>query len=308
MKVSPPVTEQWFEGEDQMRIKPPSDTQVQTGHKRKLTQEAEMSASKRQRGSNMDLHAPEVDRTSSPHQQDNQTKCSSINKISQKDEMTDLPSSNMPDHARSAGDVTDNNIRRRVTVEEVQDEDDIPGLHHNDDDDDDDENDKTDHVESASTAAAAIYTAFTETNISGKDPKLLKEAMNSPEWPEWEKAIQIELEMLQRMGTWELMDAPKDRKPITNKWVFVRKYSKDGILQKYKAHLIARGFSQIPGMDYNEMFSPVVCLEMICTILALAMAEDWEIQQMDIKGTYLNGTLKEDIYMDQPQGYNNSMS
>ena len=114
--------------------------------------------------------------------------------------------------------------------------------------------------------------------------------------------------MLQRMGTWELMDAPKDRKPIMNKWVFVRKYDKDGILQKYKARLVARGFSQIPGMDYNEMFSPVVCLEMIHAILALAVAEDWEIQQMDVKGTYLNGTLKEDIYMDQPQGYNNGTS
>ena len=184
MKVSPPVTKQWFEGEDQMRIKPPSDTQVQTRHKRKLTQEAEMSASKCQRGSNTDLHVPKVDKTSSPRQQDNQTKCSSINKTSQKDEMMDLPSSNTPNHARSAGDVTDNNIRHRVTVEEVQDEDDIPGLHHNDNDDDDDENDKTDRAESVSTAAAAIYTAFTEMNISGKDPKLLKEAMSSPEWPE----------------------------------------------------------------------------------------------------------------------------
>ena len=90
MKVSPPVTKQWFEGEDQVRIKPPSDTQVQTGHKQKLTQEAKISAGKCQRGSNMDLHAPKVDRTSSLHQQDDQTKCSSINKTSQKDEMMDL--------------------------------------------------------------------------------------------------------------------------------------------------------------------------------------------------------------------------
>ena len=99
-----------------------------------------------------------------------------------------------------------------------------------------------------------------------------------------------------------------NRKPITNKWIFVRKYDKNGILQKYKAHLVAIGFSQMPGMDYNEMFSPVVQLETICTILALVMAEDWEIQQMDIKGAYLNSKLKEDIYMDQPQGYNNGMS
>ena len=54
------------------------------------------------------------------------------------------------------------------------------------------------------------------------------------------------------MGTWELVDAPEDRKSITNKWVFVRKYDKDGNLQKYKARLVARGFSQMPGMDFNE--------------------------------------------------------
>ena len=64
----------------------------------------------------------------------------------------------------------------------------------------------------------------------------------------------------------------------------------------------------MPGMDYNEMFFPVVQLEMICVIFAVAVAEDWEIQQMDVKGAYLNGKLKEDIYTDQPQGYNNGMS
>jgi hypothetical protein len=117
------------------------------------------------------------------------------------------------------------------------------------------------------------------------------------------KAIRTELETLQRMGTWELVDAPEDRKSITNKWVFVRKYDKDRNLQKYKACLVARGFSQMPGMDYNETFSLVVRLETIHAILALAVAEDWEIQQMDVKGAYLNGKLKETIYMDQPQGY-----
>ena len=71
---------------------------------------------------------------------------------------------------------------------------------------------------------------------------------------------------------------------------------------------MARGFSQIPGMDYNKTFSPVMCLETICAILVLAVAKDWEIQQMDAKGAYLNGMLKEDIFMGQPQGYNESTS
>ena len=213
-----------------------------------------------------------------------------------------------PDQAQSDGKGPDK-IDRWASVEEIQDEDDIPGPNHDGNGDNDDiKSDKDDCEKSASTAAAMIYTAFTEMNISGKDPKLLKEAMNSPKWPEWEKAIWTELETLQRMGTWELVNAPEDRKPIINKWVFVRKYDKDGNLQKYKACLVARGFSQMPGMDFNETFSLVVRLETIHMILALAVAEDWEIQWMDVKGAYLNGKLKETIYMEQPRGYSNGTS
>ena len=65
------------------------------------------------------------------------------------------------------------------------------------------------------------------------------------------------------MGTWEMADAPKDRKPVTSKWVFIKKYDKDGNLQKYKVRLVARGYTQVPSMDYNETFAPVVRLETI---------------------------------------------
>ena len=150
--------------------------------------------------------------------------------------------------------------------------------------------------------------AFNKSNLGNKDPKTLKEAMKSPNWPEWKKTIKTELMTLEQMGTWELANAPKDRKPITNKWVFMKKYNKDGDLQIYKARLVARGFSQIPGMDYNQTFAPVVRLETIRTILALAVKNDWEIQQMDIKGTYLNGDLKEEIYMNQPEGFDDGTS
>ena len=68
--------------------------------------------------------------------------------------------------------------------------------------------------------------------------------------------------------------------------------------------LVARGFTQQPRMDYNETYSPIVRLETICAIIAQAVKEDWEIQQMDVKGTYLNGILKEEVYMMQPEGFN----
>ena len=152
-------------------------------------------------------------------------------------------------------------------------------------------------------SAKATYYAFTQTGIVGEDSKSIDEARWSPEWPEWEKAIEAELTQLQNMGMLELTDPPPNRVPITNKWVFVKKFRKDGKLQKYKVRLVARGFTQRLGMDYNEMFSPVVCLKTICTILVQVVKEDWEIQQIDVKGVYLNGILKEEIYMKQPKGY-----
>ena len=123
----------------------------------------------------------------------------------------------------------------------------------------DDDDDKSDNV----TSTGIIYNAFVESRIGGENPKTLKEAKRSPEWPEWEKAIQTELNTLKQMGTWEMVDAPKDRKPVTSKWVFVKKYDKDRNLQKYKTRLVARGYTQVPGMDYNETFVPVVRLETI---------------------------------------------
>ena len=159
-----------------------------------------MRASKHQKGDKADIPAPENKMTSSPSQQDDQNKESSINNKEkhQVNEQKDVPCpSSTPDQTQSDGKGPDK-IDRRASVEEIQDEDDIPGPNHDGNGDNDDiKSNKDDREKSASTAAAVIYTAFTETNISGKDPKSLKEAMNSPKWPEWEKAIQTELEMLQ---------------------------------------------------------------------------------------------------------------
>ncbi|GBE86812.1 hypothetical protein SCP_1000540 [Sparassis crispa] len=106
------------------------------------------------------------------------------------------------------------------------------------------------------------------------------------------------------MGTWELQDLPKDRNAVGCKWVFQKKTNKEGQVVKYKARLVAQGYSQIPGMDFLETFAPVVHLESIRAILALAVVNNWEIGQMDVKGAYLNGDLQEEIYMRQPEGFN----
>ena len=117
-----------------------------------------------------------------------------------------------------------------------------------------------------------------------------------------------ELNQLHQMGTWKLVEKPPNAVPIANKWRFVRKHDRAGEIIKYKARLVAKGCAQRPGQDYVETFSPVVCMETIRAILALVPSENLKIQQMDIKGAYLNGTLQEKVYMRQPEGFEDSTS
>src|SRR5713101_6720166 len=105
------------------------------------------------------------------------------------------------------------------------------------------------------------------------------------------------------MGTWKLVKKPPNAIPIANKWVFAKKRNKQGRLTKYKAQLMAKGYAQCPSYDYVETHLPVVCLEMIHLILAIAAIKGLVIQQMDVKGAYLNGVLNECVYMHQPEGF-----
>ena len=107
------------------------------------------------------------------------------------------------------------------------------------------------------------YNIQTEMPLGGKDPFTLQEAKQSPHWLEWKEAIHVELEQLQWMGTWRLINCPKDAVPILNKWVFLTKYNKQGELIKHKAQLVAKGCARRPGYDYADTFSLVVWLETI---------------------------------------------
>jgi hypothetical protein len=108
------------------------------------------------------------------------------------------------------------------------------------------------------------------------------------------------------MGTWKLVEKPPDVVPIGNKFVFTKKRDKEGILIKHKARLVAKGCAQCPGFDYFEKHAPVVCLKTIQAILAIAPTQKLHIQQLDVKGAYLNGKLTERVYMRQPEGYDDS--
>ena len=96
------------------------------------------------------------------------------------------------------------------------------------------------------------------------------------------------------------MDLPKGKKTVGCKWVFTIKYNSNGTLERYKAWLVTKGFTQTFGIDYLETFAPMAKLNTIKVLLSMAVNLDWPLQQLDVKNTFLNGDLKEEVYMDSP--------
>lgn len=118
-----------------------------------------------------------------------------------------------------------------------------------------------------------------------------------------EITIQAEYESLTKSQTWTVCELPEQRKAITNKWVFKLKRKADGQVDKYKARLVARGFTQKFGFDYTETYAPVAKLVTLKILLAIANRMDMHIHQMDVKSAFLNGELAEEIYMELPEGF-----
>ncbi|MCO5568845.1 hypothetical protein L7F22_022546 [Adiantum nelumboides] len=131
-------------------------------------------------------------------------------------------------------------------------------------------------------------------------PGSLEEAMEDPKW---KAAMQTEYDSILHNQTWELVDRPKKRKVIGTKWVFKAKFKSDGSLDKYKARLVAKGFAQIEGFDFKDTFAPTARLTTIRTMIALAAQKGWPMMQMDVKSAFLNGYLKEEVYAEQPPGF-----
>ncbi|KAG8786664.1 hypothetical protein FRC15_010949 [Serendipita sp. 397] len=156
-------------------------------------------------------------------------------------------------------------------------------------------------------ASYFVHTAYMASN-GHHTPKTLREAAKSSEWNEWNAAMGEEMDQLTKMQTWELVEPPVGRKVIGCRWVYAKKYNEDGQVTKHKARLVAQGFSQIPGIDYTDNYSPVVRLDAIRTCVALSAVKGWTMRQLDIKGAYLNGVLDEEIYMRQPEGFDDGSS
>ena len=135
------------------------------------------------------------------------------------------------------------------------------------------------------------------------DPSSLDEVLSSPDKAKWQNSMKKEIDSLRSNDVWDLVELPKGRKMVGSKWVFKRKLGPDGTVERHKARLVAQGFSQKFGVDYEETFSPVVRFESVRTVIALASQHSLKLHQMDVTTAFLNGDLQEEVYMKQPDGF-----
>ena len=131
----------------------------------------------------------------------------------------------------------------------------------------------------------------------------MKEAVDSEDGKLWKEAMVDEMASLHKNEAWDLVELPAGRKPIGGKWVFKKKTNEQGKVEKYKARLVAKGYSQVPRIDFGDIFSPVAKVTSIRLFLSVSTAFDFEVEQMDVKTTFLHGDLEEGIYMKQPEGF-----
>jgi hypothetical protein len=112
-----------------------------------------------------------------------------------------------------------------------------------------------------------------------------------------------EYDSIVRNDVWNVVPRPVGKSVVTSRWLYKTKIVADGNVEKYKAHFVARGFSQIEGVDYDETFAPVARYTSIRTIIAIAVELGWRIHQMDVKTAFLNGFIEEEVHIEQPQGF-----
>jgi hypothetical protein len=121
--------------------------------------------------------------------------------------------------------------------------------------------------------------------------------------PNWRKAMDLEFGALKSNKTWHLVPPRENVNIIDSKWVYKIKRNLDVTIDKYKGRLVAKGFKQRYGVDYEDMFSPVVKAATFCLVLSLAVSEGWSLRQLDAHNVFLHGVFEEEVYMWQPPGY-----
>jgi len=139
--------------------------------------------------------------------------------------------------------------------------------------------------------------------LNSSEPDSFEEAIHTDNKDAWCKAMEDEIQSLKYNETWQLQDLPPGKQAILCKWVYRIKYNADGSVERYKARLVIKGFSQQKGIDYEQTFNPVVRNATIRTLLSVAANEKMHLMQFDVSTAFLYGKLNEDIYMKQPEGF-----
>ncbi|GJV48130.1 ribonuclease H-like domain, reverse transcriptase, RNA-dependent DNA polymerase [Tanacetum coccineum] len=141
---------------------------------------------------------------------------------------------------------------------------------------------------------------YKEDDVAIPEPRNYNEAKLKPQWL---KAMKTELESIVKNNTWKLVPLPKGVVPIGLKWLFKIKRNVNGLIMKYKAQLVAKGYVQQPWIDLDKVFASVARLETIRLLIALAAGKGWKIYHLDVKTAFLHGELKEEVYVIQPEGF-----
>ena len=158
--------------------------------------------------------------------------------------------------------------------------------------------------ESLSPDPLSLYALIAQaSNTEPYEPKSYKEATTSPSSKQWKGGMSEEVHSLQENNTWDLVDLPKGRTVLRGRWVYTIKRGPKGEVTRFKARWVVRGFEQREGLDFNETFATVVKPMSYKAIFALAAAEDWDLEQMDVKTAFLYGCVEEEIYVEQPTGF-----
>ncbi|GKD34543.1 retrotransposon protein, putative, ty1-copia subclass [Tanacetum coccineum] len=135
------------------------------------------------------------------------------------------------------------------------------------------------------------------------EPSNYKAVLSDPEYDKWLEAINTEMQSIKDNQVWILVELPPNGQTVESKWLFKNKTDMDGNVHTFKARLVAKGYTQTYDVDYRETFSLVADIRAIRILLAITVFYDYEIWQMDVKTTFLNGHLGKDVYMVQPEGF-----
>jgi hypothetical protein len=139
--------------------------------------------------------------------------------------------------------------------------------------------------------------------VSSIEPYRIEDALRDLDWV---VAMQEELNNFMRNEVWHLVPRP-NQNVVGTKWVFRNKQDEHGVVTRNKARLVAKGYSQVKGLDFDETYAPVARLQSICILLDYATYHAFKLYQMDVKSTFLNGPIKEEVYIEQLPGFEDSV-